>query len=101
MGQFKAGDMALIVACLLPELIGKTVELVTQISPGDELVVDGRNWINLNDTAGWVVAGRDLLVMTEFGHIEKSDVTFIAEHKLMPLRGDLRPEKQKSRELEA
>lgn len=101
MGQFKAGDMALIVACLLPELIGKTVELVTQISPGDEMVVDGRNWINFNDTAGWVVAGRDLLVLTDFGHIEKSDVTFIAEHKLMPLRGDFHSQQQKSRQVKA
>ncbi|HCF7269615.1 TPA: hypothetical protein NI644_004617 [Pseudomonas aeruginosa] len=101
MSKFKAGDLAMIISCqLVPELIGKTVELVMPVLPGDEANHGGRDWRNQTDRPAWVVAAEGLYVLTIKGNLEPDQYTLMPDHKLMPLRGDFQPEQQKSREVE-
>lgn len=99
MSRFKPGDPALVIDCILPELIGRVVELLQCVPPGERTEHSGRPWINKSDAVGWLVSGQGLLVLTELGRIEKSEVTLIAEHKLMPLRGSFRFERTNAREV--
>lgn len=101
MSKFKPGDLAMIVACRLPDLIGKTVELVLPVCPGEEAGHGGRKWMNTSSQLGWVVAGEGLYVLTVSGRVELDRFTLMPEHKLMPLGGDLLPEKRRSREVAA
>lgn len=101
MSKFKAGDLALIVDCLLPELIGKTVELVQLVSAYEVAECSGRLWNNRSEHRGWVVTADGLLVLTVSGRIETDRFTLMDERKLMPLRGDFQPEQQKAKGVEA
>lgn len=101
MSKFKAGDLALIVACRLPELVGRAVELVKLVPAGTQDECGGRLWKNLSDLSAWIVTADDLLVLTESGKVVRDQFTLIAENRLMPLRGNFQPEQQKSREVEA
>ena len=99
--QFKPGDLALIVDCKLPELIGSAVELVSQVGPWGDLVTDRYLWINDSSTCAWVVSGDGLIRLDTDGVRRPCQMTIVAEHKLMPLRGDFQPERQQSREVPA
>lgn len=99
--QFKPGDLALIVACKVPELIGRVVELVEMIPAGGATKGGDREWINQTNAAAWLVTGAGLFCLTVKGNIEPDTFTSISERKLMPLRGDLQPERQKSQEVPA
>lgn len=99
MSQFKAGDLALVVASKIPELIGKTVELVSLVPP-HSIVEDERNvWHNTSSGNGWLVSGDGLLRLGMSGQTYPSEITLIAEYKLMPLRGDFTPETERETEL--
>lgn len=99
--QFKPGDLALVVACKIPELIGKVVELVEMIPAGGTTKTGDREWENKTNDAAWLVTGPGLLCLTVKGNVEPDTFTSIAERKLMPLRGDFQPERQKSQEVPA
>lgn len=101
MSKFKAGDLALIVDCILPELIGRVVELVQRVPPGLSARAGERNWRNMGNDDSWIVTGAGLFCLTVSGNIEPDRFTLIAEKKLMPLRGDFQPERQKSQEVPA
>lgn len=101
MSKFKAGDLALIVDCILPELIGKVVELVEKVPPGLSARAGKRNWRNMGEDESWIITGDGLLCMTVIGNIEPDRFTLISEKKLMPLGGDLQPEREKSQEVPA
>ena len=97
--QFKPGDLALIVSCYEPSNIGKCVELVEMVAPGD-CYQAGRFLVENNSGVPvWHVIGD---VTSDFGdgdvmsgHAQK------ASCRLMPLRGDFQPERQQSREVPA
>ena len=99
MSRFKPGDLALVIDCILPELIGKVVELEQCIPPGERAEHSGRPWINSSSSTAWLVSGQGLLVLTERARIERSELTLIAEHKLMPLRGSFRFERANAGEV--
>ncbi|WP_213148987.1 hypothetical protein [Pseudomonas aeruginosa] len=101
MSKFKPGDLALIVACKLPELVGRAVELVKLVPAGTQDECGGRPWKNLSDISAWIVTADDLLVLTKSGNVVRDQFTLIAENRLMPLRGDFQPEQQKAKEVEA
>lgn len=100
--KFNPGDLALIVASILPELIGKTVELVRHVNPGERVDHEGLPWENVNDGClAWLVCGSGLLRLDTLGRIAPCPVTLISESKLMPLHGDFAPLKQKSQAVPA
>jgi hypothetical protein len=96
--EFKPGDLALIVNCEEPNNIGKCVELVELVEPGATYRA-GRFLIqNTSGVPVWHVVGEvttSCNVHVVAGHTQK------VESRLMPLRGDLQPEGQKSQEVPA
>ncbi len=99
MSKFKAGDLALIVDCYRhTESLGKVVELIQLLMPGERFVdPDGKQRM-LSESeggAGWLVCGSDYrsYLGDRFGVCD--------EKHLMPLKGDFQPEQQKAKEVEA
>lgn len=99
--QFKQGDLALIVDCKVPELIGRTVELVRQVDAGGSFETEKNIWINLSEGPAWLVSGDGLIRMDPAGGMHGCEWTLIADRKLIPLRGNFQPERQKSQEVPA
>lgn len=99
--QFKPGDLALIVDCKVPELIGRAVELVRQVDAGGSFETEKNIWINLAGVPAWLVSGDGLIRMDPVGGLHGCKWTLIAAHKLMPLRGYSQPERQQSQEVPA
>lgn len=105
MSQFKAGDEALVVRSkLVPENIGRVVELVQYLTPGDLYVAPsngetrystGEGWLCVGNVKGMGVRHSDGGVFFEEGH------ALFRERSLMPLRGDFTPEREKSSEVPA
>lgn len=97
MSQFKAGDLALIVgARRRPESIGKVVELIEYLPPGQEgEYVSGNRgpFTNADDESTWLVLGD----VSSFGDLP--GVALVAPRFLMPLKGEFQPEQQKSQEV--
>ena len=99
--KFKPGDLALIIAAVTTENIGRIVELVTFHPASEKLVAtpDGEFFKNDDGSDAWVIKG-DLTVRTLTGKY-RSSFAVISPHKLMPLGGDFAPEQAKSSELQA
>lgn len=105
MSQFKVGDLALVVRCKqVPENIGRVVELVQYLTPGDLYVAPSNGETRYSQGYGWLVVGNvkgmglnhgDGMVFFEEGH------ALFRETSLMPLRGDFAPEREKSSEVPA
>ena len=95
--QFKPGDLALIIKCCNPANIGKCVELVELVAPGETYQAGKYVVENIGDEAVWHVVGdvfyTDVPVIP--GHAQK------VPRNLMPLLGDFQPERQQSREVPA
>lgn len=97
--NFKPGDLALIVSCYEPSNVGKCVELVELVPAG------GSYWAGkflIENGCGepvWHVVGDVISVFGDgdvaVGHAQK------APFRLMPLRGDFQPERQKESEVPA
>ncbi|WP_158891916.1 MULTISPECIES: hypothetical protein [unclassified Pseudomonas] len=103
--NFKPGDLALIVADGNPENVGKCVELVELVQPGAWYVCpvpntlpcgllrnchQGAVWVCLGDFSGFTNEGEAI-----HGFCQKSPT------RLMPLRGDFAPERQKAQQVPA
>ncbi len=99
--QFKPGDLALIVDCKVPALIGRVVELIRSVAPSEVFEADTIRWLNRSGCAAWLVSAEGLIRMDPAGALHRCSSTLIAEHKLMPLRGDFQPERQEFREVKA
>lgn len=98
--QFKAGDLALIVRDDDEYNLGKQVELVEFVQPGESYrAVTGVIMTNASGVAVWACVGD---VRTERGLDEPvihEGFTQKAPYNLMPLRGDFQPEQVREREL--
>ncbi len=105
MHEFKPGDLALIVADVLPQQIGKCVELVKMVKPGHwykppvDCIVPMGMIHNATDSDVWVVIG-DVSCTTYGGQLIHG-FTQKCPTRLMPLRGDFVPERQKAQEVPA
>ena len=99
--NFKPGDLALIVgARRRPDAIGKVVELVEYLHPGQEgsFLFNNRGpFTNADDEATWLVVGD----IEAFSFIDIHGLALVSPRYLMPMRGDFAPEQQKSREVVA
>ena len=96
--QFKPGDLALIVNCEEPSNIGKCVELVELVQPGamyraGRFLIENTSGVPVWHVVGEVISPCNAHVVV--GHAQK------VESRLMPLRGDFQPERQKSQEIQA
>lgn len=80
----KQGDLALIVDCRWPEHIGKCVTLVERIERDHVFRFHGKLFRTLDNS--WIVSGNVDHKCTDGTVID--GVLLIAEHKLIPLRGD-------------
>ena len=86
--QFKAGDLALVIA---GGHLGETAELIRYVQPGEVVVspTSGKEY-QFRPSAG---VGGWLCIFSDFLAIKH-------EKNLMPLRGDFEPEQQKTKEAE-
>lgn len=103
MSKFKAGDLALIIGTQHGDSpnIGKCVELVSWLKPGDSLISpDGVSRKCASDNAVWQVIGNGILArnVRELW-IDAGGVALCEERFLMPLRGNFQPEQQKAKEV--
>lgn len=97
MSQFKAGDLALVVASKSGLNIGKVVTLIRMVRAGE--LIELEDMMLRVIEGGWLVTG-DLLASFPVG------VKPVKQHGfrtkcLMPLRGDFQPEQQKAQEVVA
>ncbi|VVN78933.1 hypothetical protein [Pseudomonas fluorescens] len=96
--NFKPGDLALIVgARRRPDAIGKVVELVEYLHPGQEgsFLFNNRGpFTNGDDEATWLVVGD----IEAFSFTDLAGLALVSSRYLMPLRGDFAPEQQKAKE---
>jgi hypothetical protein len=100
--QFKAGDLALIVACQqAPRMVGRCVQLVECVGPGGDSFSAHGPWFNRGDMNAWVVEAEGLVSLTLNKTLVEHPRCLIAEKLLMPLRGDFAPDLQKSHEVPA
>ncbi|RTU31661.1 hypothetical protein DY974_08180 [Pseudomonas aeruginosa] len=104
MSKFKAGDLALIIGSLAGDSpnIGKSVELVAWLNPGDSLITpDGVSRECASDVPIWQVIGNGVLARNLYElWIDAGGVALVEEKFLMHLRGDFQPEQQKAKEVE-
>lgn len=90
--EFKPGDLAVIIgAHSMFDMVGKCVELVMPVAPGDLVTVEGQKFRNLTSGAAWVIQGDGLKSPTRSGKIIHGALSLAAERHLMPLRGDAAP----------
>lgn len=103
MSLFKAGDLALVVECkLVPENVGCVVELIQHLRKDEEYLAPDRIE-RYADAECWLVQGRvrglsrkpDGTIISTYGH------ACFQERRLMPLRGDFAPDREKCREVPA
>lgn len=73
------------------DMIGKCVELVMSVAPGDLVTIEGRKFLNDGPGPSWVIRGDDIRSPTESGNIIRSTLGMVGERHLMPLRGDAAP----------
>lgn len=102
MHNFKAGDLALIVVDENPNRIGKCVELVRLVQPDEWYRPPVECDLLVNNTSGsavWLVLG-DVSCTTYGGQLIRGFCQKCPS-RLMPLRGDFAPERQKSQEVPA
>jgi hypothetical protein len=103
--QFKPGDPALIRPNKkVPHLVGKSVELVLAVGPGESATYAGSLWHNtVGIEPSWIVTGEGLDCDHSHEGIRRrpDGLSFFRESLLMPLRGDFAPEDQRIEELTA
>lgn len=100
--KFNPGDIALVVACpMIPENIGREVELIQHLCEG-ELYTAPDGLIRSSEGDGWLVVGRVQGLVRGDGFLKKiNGHAIFQECRLMPLRGDFAPLKQKSQAVPA
>lgn len=97
--QFKPGDLALVIRCkLVPEMVGKCVELCECVHPNETSFHPGGPWINDGDEPCWIVAGDGLLSNSVRQGVAPHPFSMLPESHLRPLRGDFQPEQQQKKE---
>lgn len=105
MHEFKTGDLALIVVDENPDRIGKCVELVRLVQSNEWYIPPVECELplgmvhNASGSAVWLVLG-DVSSTTYGGQLIQGFCQKCPT-RLMPLRGDFAPERQKSQELPA
>ena len=100
--KFEAGDLALIVADGHEANIGRVVELLFFVADGGRYESpEGRRSTNMSGGGVWIVSAEGLLTKTRMEDWRVAGWTQKSPGKLMPLRGDLAPERQKSRSVPA
>lgn len=99
--QFKPGDLALIVGGESPNL-GLCVELIYKISNRELfLSPDGKLVGRYFGPGGWVVWGQEVKANSlEIGWVNVGGLAPVSDKNLIPLRGELAPEQQKTKEAE-
>ncbi len=98
MSQFKPGDLAILKSSGYEHLAGCVVELVAYVSDAPSYVRDGIRYQNpVEDRIWWVRLVHGQTYATPL----RGDVSDgpCGARRLIPLRGDFAPERQKSREL--
>lgn len=97
--NFKPGDLALIVGCFSsPVNIGKCVELVIAVQPGEMTKFNNETWFNDASEVSWIVHGEFLKTRKLNGSYTDSQFALTCGSYLMPLHGDFQPEQQMNKE---
>lgn len=97
--EFKPGDLAILKSSVEEHLVGSVVELVDYVGNDLVMIYNGVEAFNKREDRVW-------WVKITSGHTFFSEARgvvsdgFCAEHRLMPLRGDFQPEKNKEQEME-
>lgn len=96
--NFKPGDLAILKSSEVEHLIGSVVELVAYVGSEYHMIYAGAEAFNPNQHRIWWVK---LASGQTFHSIARGAVSdgFCGEFRLIPLRGDFAPERQKSREV--
>lgn len=97
MKTFEVGDFALIVAGSASLVnIGRTVLLVECLGMPRTYEWLGKHYTNIKQDVIWIIDSQGDPLVTRFGDCATRGP--ISQSKLMPLRGDFQPEREKQQE---
>jgi hypothetical protein len=85
----KPGDLAVVIGCTFtPEIVGRIVECVRLVTPGEILSANGLRLDPRATGPTWLVrATRALPNRTSGGHLQWLPERFLADRKLRPITG--------------
>lgn len=97
--EFKNGDLAILKSSVVEHLVGSVVELIEYLGSDDLITYNGGDLSNnKKDRIWWVKITSGRTFFSDWRG-EVSD-GFCAERRLIPLRGDFQPIKEKEQELD-
>ena len=97
--EFKPGDLAILKSSVEEHLVGSVVELIEYVGSDVFMTYAGGDMFNpKKDRVWWVKITSGHTFFSEARGVVSDG--FCADFRLMPLRGDFQPEKNKEKELE-